>query len=84
MVVERVLGQAYGPPLTSMRSCLDQMDATLGGELIADESLPRLLAALGPKMMQLAAPIWRQLPTPRGPGACWGWALRWPRRSKWW
>jgi probable F420-dependent oxidoreductase len=47
-VVERVLHQSYGSPLQTMSAYLDVIDATL-----ADQQ-PRVLAALGPKMLTLA------------------------------
>jgi len=52
MVVERVLGQQYGQPVATMRSYLDSMDATRGGPAV---SAPRVIAALGPQMLQVAA-----------------------------
>jgi probable F420-dependent oxidoreductase len=47
-------GQAYGPPLTTMRTYLDTMDAAtyMGPE--PAEPVPVVLAALGPKMLDLA------------------------------
>jgi probable F420-dependent oxidoreductase len=41
-------GHEYGKPLTAMRGYLDAMDAQPG------ESAPRILAALGPRMLDLA------------------------------
>jgi probable F420-dependent oxidoreductase len=55
IVVEKVFRQEYGRPLATMRSYLDEMDATRGGPSVADADLPRVLAALGPKMLALAA-----------------------------
>jgi probable F420-dependent oxidoreductase len=57
LVVERSLGSTYGPPLGTMRAYLDAMDSTIarsthGG---VDARPPRILAALGPKMLALAA-----------------------------
>ena len=53
-LVERMRGHAYGKPLTAMREYLDAMDAApwlaAGGEQLP----PRLLAALGPKMLELS------------------------------
>jgi probable F420-dependent oxidoreductase len=53
-LVERMRGHAYGKPLSTMRAYLDAVDAAPG--LVAGESeLPRLvLAALGPRMLELA------------------------------
>lgn len=45
-------GHVYGKPLTKMRAYLDAMDAAPGP---AFEPAPRVLAALGPKMLALAA-----------------------------
>ena len=50
-VVEQLLGQVYGPPLATMRSYLDDMD----GVTAPARPAPRVLAALGPKMLRLAA-----------------------------
>lgn len=55
IVVERVLGQEYGPPVATIRSYLDAMDATRGGSRLAPGAGPRVLAALGPRMLALAA-----------------------------
>ncbi len=51
--VETVRGHVYGPPLAAMRAYLDGMDAapyTAPGEPVG----PRLLAALGPRMLELS------------------------------
>ena len=53
-VVERMLGQVYGPPLATMRNYLDAMDATTGGTPVDASTAPTVLAALGPKMLALA------------------------------
>ena len=65
-IVERMHGLTYGPPLTSMRAYLDAMDrgpdmsVFLGPEATPGEGAPtqtgppRVLAALGPKMLALA------------------------------
>jgi len=53
--VELVRGSHYGPPLTAMREYLDRMDASL---FLAEQPAAepqRVLAALGPKMLALAA-----------------------------
>jgi probable F420-dependent oxidoreductase len=49
-----VRGHAYGPPLTTMRSYLDAYDAASPGPATVDEP-PLVLAALGPRMLELAA-----------------------------
>jgi probable F420-dependent oxidoreductase len=54
-VVERMLGQVYGSPLTTMRDYLDAMEATPGGAPVDASTAPTVLAALGPKMLALAA-----------------------------
>jgi probable F420-dependent oxidoreductase len=52
-VVERLRGHSYGPPLATMRAYLAAMDAApYDPPRAADE--PRVLAALGPKMLALA------------------------------
>ena len=57
VVVERVLGQPYGSPLTVMSDYLDALDAVLAAPHPAPPAKPpeRVLAALGPKMLSLAA-----------------------------
>jgi probable F420-dependent oxidoreductase len=47
-------GQTYGPPLTTMRAYLDGMDAALYHGPEPAERVPVVLAALGPKMLELA------------------------------
>jgi probable F420-dependent oxidoreductase len=53
--VEGLRGHAYGPPLQAMREYLDRMDSSIF--FAAEPSVPpqRVLAALGPKMLELAA-----------------------------
>jgi probable F420-dependent oxidoreductase len=53
--VEGLRGHTYGPPLATMRAYLDAMDDSIF--LAAPPTLPpeRCLAALGPKMLALAA-----------------------------
>lgn len=47
-------GHEFAPPLSAMREYLDQMDAiTLAGALAASPP-PRMIGALGPKMLELA------------------------------
>ncbi|MAG30534.1 MAG: LLM class F420-dependent oxidoreductase [Deltaproteobacteria bacterium] len=69
-IVEGMHGLVYGPPLTSMRNYLDAMDrgpdfsAFLGGDAAGEAAQddapvvqtgpPRVLGALGPKMLALA------------------------------
>lgn len=52
--VEGLHGQAYGPPLTTMREYLDRMDASLFIAAQPSDPPERVLAALGPKMLELA------------------------------
>ncbi|GAA5074344.1 putative F420-dependent oxidoreductase [Thermocatellispora tengchongensis] len=47
-------GHAYGKPLTEMRAYLDQMDAATGQAVRPAVPFPRLLGALGPRMLELA------------------------------
>lgn len=53
-LVERLRGHSYGKPVASMREYLDALDSATfmaaGGKLAP----PRVLAALGPKMLELA------------------------------
>lgn len=65
-IVEQMHGLVYGPPLTSMRNYLDAMDrgpdmslflgpdAAPGDGPIVQTGPPRVLGALGPKMLALA------------------------------
>ncbi len=54
LLVEDVRGHRYGAPLAKMRAYLDESDrADFGGPAPA-EPPPRVLAALGPKMLELA------------------------------
>jgi len=48
-------GGTYGPPLETMRSYLDAMDAVKYGGPDPDPPVPLVLAALGPRMLELAA-----------------------------
>jgi probable F420-dependent oxidoreductase len=52
-VVENVMGQPFERPVATIRRYLDAMDATRGGSPAGE--LPRVLAALGPQMLQTAA-----------------------------
>jgi probable F420-dependent oxidoreductase len=53
-MVEGLVGQEYLPPLAHMRGYLERMDASLYIAPPADEPPERVLAALGPKMLELA------------------------------
>ena len=60
-IVQSVYRRSYEPPLTAMRQFLDEMDAGLSfgpGQAAPSAppkgELPRVLAALGPKMLELA------------------------------
>jgi probable F420-dependent oxidoreductase len=54
-LIEGMLGHDYGKPLKTMRTYLDAIDAApLGTPEAADPGPPILLAALGPKMLDLA------------------------------
>ena len=52
--VEALHHQQYGPPLKTMREYLDRMDASLFVAATPTEPPERVLAALGPKMLELA------------------------------
>ena len=54
-MVEGVLGEQYERPLTKMRSYLDAMDAAPYAAAAPEAQPQRVLAALGPKMLALAA-----------------------------
>lgn len=53
-MVERFRHGSYGSPLTSMRTYLDEMDRITPVAAGGDTPAPRVLAALGPKMLALA------------------------------
>jgi len=53
--VEGMRNQTYGPPLATMRAYLDAMDAALYLAAAPTVEPQRCLAALGPKMLELAA-----------------------------
>jgi probable F420-dependent oxidoreductase len=53
-MVEGLFGASYGPPLAAMRTYLDTMDAALYVSPTAQDRPQRVLAALGPKMLELA------------------------------
>ncbi|GGS84134.1 TIGR03620 family F420-dependent LLM class oxidoreductase [Nonomuraea spiralis] len=52
-LVTEVRGHRFGPPVATMRAYLDAMDSAPFGPPVP--APPRVLAALGPKMLQLAA-----------------------------
>jgi probable F420-dependent oxidoreductase len=54
-MVEGLRGQTYGPPLTAMRDYLERMDTAMYVAAEPTEPPRRVLAALGPKMLALAA-----------------------------
>jgi probable F420-dependent oxidoreductase len=54
-IVEGVLGQAWDRPFAHMRSYLDGLDAAFSVSPAPAEDPPRVLAALGPRMLELAA-----------------------------
>jgi probable F420-dependent oxidoreductase len=54
-MVEGMLGQEWSRPLTRMREYLDGMDNAFSVSPAPPEAPPRVLAALGPKMLALAA-----------------------------
>ncbi|WP_408899764.1 TIGR03620 family F420-dependent LLM class oxidoreductase (plasmid) [Nocardioides sp. R1-1] len=54
--VEELLGGAYGRPLRTMRTYLERMDS-VPGEIEQGAGFARLLAALGPKMIELSGEL---------------------------
>jgi probable F420-dependent oxidoreductase len=54
-LVERLRGHDYGKPLAAMRGYLEALDQVAPVVVDAAPARPRLLAALGPKMLELAA-----------------------------
>ncbi len=53
--VEGFRGQTYGPPVASMAAYLDAVTQLAPGSAERHTTVPILLAALGPKMLELAA-----------------------------
>ncbi len=53
-LVERMRGHSYGRPVAAMRDYLDAMDAAPYAVAGRQEPPPRVLAALGPRMLELA------------------------------
>ena len=54
LLVEDIRGHAYGPPLAAMRAFLERYAAASFGAVAPAERPPVVLAALGPKMLELA------------------------------
>ncbi len=54
-LVEKVRGHSYGKPVASMRVYLDGMDRTVYRAVMPTVTPTRVLAALGPQMLRLAA-----------------------------
>jgi probable F420-dependent oxidoreductase len=54
-LVEQVRGHSYGKPVASMRAYLDGMDRALYRAVLPSVAPIRVLAALGPQMLRLAA-----------------------------
>jgi len=54
-IVNKVRGIEYGKPLSFLRSYLEVMEGALYTSVAPPEPVPVVLAALGPKMLQLAA-----------------------------
>jgi probable F420-dependent oxidoreductase len=54
-MVEGMLGQSWDKPYSHMRDYLDRMDSAFSVSPAPPEAPPRVLAALGPRMLELAA-----------------------------
>ena len=54
LLVEDVRGHSYGPPLAAMRTFLDAYDAVDYGAVAPEERPLTVLAALGPRMLELS------------------------------
>ncbi|NKC01586.1 MAG: TIGR03620 family F420-dependent LLM class oxidoreductase [Pseudomonadales bacterium] len=54
-LVEGVRGLEYGPPVATMRTYLEKMAASPYTAIAPEETPPTVIAALGPKMLELAA-----------------------------
>ena len=54
-IVDKVRGIEYDKPLSFLRTYLDAMDEALYTSVPPSEPVPRVLAALGPRMLELAA-----------------------------
>ena len=55
VLVEKVRGHDYGKPLSNMREYLEAMDRAPFNAVGPSDPQPRVLAALGPKMLELSA-----------------------------
>lgn len=53
-MVEGVRGLKYGKPVAAMRDYLAKMDTSPYSSIAPSEAAPRVIAALGPKMLELA------------------------------
>jgi probable F420-dependent oxidoreductase len=53
-MVEGVRGHRYGKPVATMRAYLDRMDKAIYAAMPPPEDPPRVIAALGPRMLELA------------------------------
>ena len=53
-MVEGLRGHSYGKPVATMRDYLTRMDAAPYGAVEAEARPPRVIAALGPRMLELA------------------------------
>ncbi|MEX1178364.1 MAG: TIGR03620 family F420-dependent LLM class oxidoreductase [Nitriliruptor sp.] len=56
-LVERLRGHEYGRPLAAMRTYLEALDQAAPVVVDAGPSRPRMLAALGPRMLELSAEL---------------------------
>ncbi|MEX1164114.1 MAG: TIGR03620 family F420-dependent LLM class oxidoreductase [Nitriliruptor sp.] len=56
-LVERLRGHEYGKPLAAMRTYLEALDQVSPVVVDAGPARPRMLAALGPKMLELSAEL---------------------------
>ena len=54
-IVEGVRGLTYGPPVTTMKKYLEQMETSPYAAITHPDKTPTVIAALGPKMLALAA-----------------------------
>ena len=54
-IVEGVRGLTYGPPVSTMKKYLEQMETSPYAAITHSEKPPTVIAALGPKMLALAA-----------------------------
>lgn len=54
-IVEGVRGLTYGPPVTTMKKYLEQMETSPYAAITHSDKPPTVIAALGPKMLALAA-----------------------------